>query len=86
MDIRDVSRLGDGRTILVGIAHGSARFVRSVECDLLVDGEVAERIVVTEELPEGTDRAKRAMGTADQVSVTDETIRTGRCRLVERTP
>jgi hypothetical protein len=83
MTISDVFHFADGRTILVGNIEGSG-YVRSVECDLLVDGESVQQVTVTEELPEKRgDVAARALGTSDRLLVPDEVIRTGNCRLVE---
>ncbi len=85
MEIEDVYRLSDGRTILVGAVDSGMGFVSSLDCALLVDGREVQRLVVSEELPEkrsDPDSGNRAVGTADDVSVADELFRAGRCRLV----
>jgi hypothetical protein len=88
MEISDVFKFGDGRTVFVGDVEGSPGLVERVECELLVDGDVHQPVLIDgEEMPErrqNINPRKRAVGTSDDIGITLDFLQAHRCRLQQR--
>lgn len=70
MRIDDAFRFEDGRTVFVGIVASSHTFVTPARCDLIVDGQVIQRVTLEGEmLP-----AKRSASDMRSISTLDHVI------------
>jgi hypothetical protein len=79
----DITGLG---TALVGIITGHDNLIRSCTCDLLVEDQIVTTLQLDGEmLPHRSlslpHTNYRAVSTRDTFPVTDEVIRSGRCKL-----
>jgi hypothetical protein len=87
MEVRDLFRFADGRTVFVGSTDAPESVLISASCDLLVDGEVVERFDVSEELPErraSSPREERSVSTDSEVRITAQTVNDCDVRLRQR--
>jgi hypothetical protein len=84
MEVRDVFRFGDGRTVFVGAISSASGFIEAAGCDVIVDGEKVGQVEVSEELPERREpssSADRVLGTDDVIDLSAETAREHAVRL-----
>jgi hypothetical protein len=92
MDIEDLFRLGDGRTVFTGVASTAAPNV-PMRCVITVDGEPTEHLTIQSvEMPLLTVEAVQAgrrietypVGTYDAVRLTRSVVESRRCQLREQ--
>src|SRR5207247_552561 len=87
MQIREIFRFRDGRTVFVGSLEGGEHaMIRPGQCDLYVgDKKVATIRIEPEMIPQRVDplerHNERAVSTTDDPGLTKEAVAAGICRL-----
>jgi len=92
MDIEDLFRLGDGRTVFTGVANKADPTV-PMRCVITVDGEPTEHITIhgvemlvltAEAVRAGRRIESYPVGTYDHVRLTRSVVESSRCQLREQ--
>jgi hypothetical protein len=83
MRIVDLFKFSDGRTVFVGPITGSINFVRSCNCQLIVDGTAQGTIQIESEMiPDGQHpEGHRSLSTREPVPLVRETVLASECLL-----
>jgi hypothetical protein len=81
MEIEGIFRLGDGRTAFAGTGAGWTPLARRASCEILVDGEVVERVVVSTDLMDPGREGQWAFSSMDEVKLDEATVLERRCVL-----
>ena len=81
MEIGGIFRLGDGRTAFAGTGAGWTPWVRLAPCEILVDGEVVERVVVSTDLMDPGREGQWAFSSMDDVKLDEATVLEHDCVL-----
>ena len=74
MQIGGIFRLGDGRTAFAGTGAGRTPWVRQAPCEILVDGEIVERVDVSTELLHPNREGQWAFSSMDDVMLEESTV------------
>ena len=81
MEVGGIFRLGDGRTAFAGTGAGWTPWVRLAPCEILVDGEVVERVVVSTDLMDPGREGQWAFSSMDDVKLDEATVLEHHCVL-----
>jgi hypothetical protein len=85
MTIADVFRFSNGWTVFVGPVEGHDLLVRSVACELHVDGVKRQSLVLDSEMLGGRhDHGHRGVTTKDSVELGADEPATRTCVLIEK--
>jgi hypothetical protein len=84
MQVEDVFRLGDGRTVLVGSVSGcSDSLVPALRCDLIVGGRMIQTLDLEGEMlaEKRSPSGLRSVSTFHAVELSEDVVRNADCRL-----
>jgi len=84
MQVLNIFRLSDGRTILGGRIAGHFELIRRCDCELLSDDGIRQRLNLEGEqiVKKVSANDLRALATSEDVMLTEEEAQSGQWRLV----
>ena len=72
MLIKEIFNFQDGRTVFVGDISGENKFIKSCNCELIINDQLFSKIHVEGEmLPSGNKSGLRSLSTTDKINISE---------------
>lgn len=83
MILKDIYRLQNNRTVLIGEIHGHNHLIKACNCEVVVKGQVKSQIWVEGEMlfTNAIKKKWRVISTKDNVDITQSSLQEGECLI-----